>query len=658
MINRRRREALSMSTKSKNYKGVVAICSAGFHHVNIPEIIGTLSEYLASIGFRVYIYNIYDDYSYYSDSVRGQEKLFDKMNFDYIDLFIVLSESMLNEDASKKLAKRLRMARKPIINIGGHLKGCFNINMDHAHAFRQIVEHVVIHHGCRNVYLMAGFDKNSFSEKRIEIYKEVLTENGIEVDEGKIAHGDFWEIPARRECNRWLDSGKALPDAIVCCNDIMAITVCECLNERNISVPEDVIVTGFDRINLGRYTIPRLTTAFNDYESLSEVIGKLADDILSDNEIEPYDENIPHKMYVSDSCGCRTAAVDSKELYNKNIMKMYDKYRKRENNLERVFTSISKLVDADSVVQMLEGLGDVLFSDRNSAIINSQFSIIANKNYCNQTDIPSPKDWDGYDSMRIFSMKDSEASLPMQLVDIDIESQMIEEYAEDGNQVLFLPFNWQNEDYGYIIMKHDKNSLDYIEIYEYMMCLMEVFGIVLKKSQLHDLIIKDSLTHLLNRRGFFGEVGKIMKKNMTKHKIIFIASIDMDNLKEINDKYGHSEGDFALWAVGSSITECVGDEGICARFGGDEFLIAFISDGDKFDYDYYYEKVEKIHLNIEKYKYEESKNYDIDISIGYAFGEGEKTADIDVIMKRADDEMYGIKALHHKNKSHIRENIR
>ena len=132
----------------------------------------------------------------------------------------------------------------------------------------------------------------------------------------------------------------------------------------------------------------------------------------------------------------------------------------------------------------------------------------------------------------------------------------------------------------------------------------------------------------------------------------------MDNLKEINDKYGHSEGDFALWALGNSITECVGDEGISARFGGDEFIIAFISDGDKFDYDYYYEKVEKIHLSIEKFKYEESKNYDINISIGYAFGEGDKTTDIDIIMKRADDEMYGIKAVHHKNKSHIRENRR
>ena len=47
----------------------------------------------------------------------------------------------------------------------------------------------------------------------------------------------------------------------------------------------------------------------------------------------------------------------------------------------------------------------------------------------------------------------------------------------------------------------------------------------------------------------------------------------MDGLKLINDNYGHKEGDFALQRLASVISSCCGKNRICARFGGDEFII-------------------------------------------------------------------------------------
>ena len=52
-----------------------------------------------------------------------------------------------------------------------------------------------------------------------------------------------------------------------------------------------------------------------------------------------------------------------------------------------------------------------------------------------------------------------------------------------------------------------------------------------------------------------------------------ISFIDMDGLKIVNDSYGHKEGDFALQRLASVIKDCCNKNQICARFGGDEFIV-------------------------------------------------------------------------------------
>lgn len=81
----------------------------------------------------------------------------------------------------------------------------------------------------------------------------------------------------------------------------------------------------------------------------------------------------------------------------------------------------------------------------------------------------------------------------------------------------------------------------------------------------------DELTGILNRRGF----DKLMQERYalvaSEGKHLGLASIDMDNLKTINDTYGHSEGDKALVLLANALKSVMKDEDFCARIGGDEF---------------------------------------------------------------------------------------
>jgi diguanylate cyclase (GGDEF)-like protein len=82
--------------------------------------------------------------------------------------------------------------------------------------------------------------------------------------------------------------------------------------------------------------------------------------------------------------------------------------------------------------------------------------------------------------------------------------------------------------------------------------------------------IRDELTSLLNRRGALVAVTEALAVRASTYATILV---DVDNLKGINDNYGHVYGDALLVSVAEAIRESVRASDICARFGGDEFLI-------------------------------------------------------------------------------------
>lgn len=89
--------------------------------------------------------------------------------------------------------------------------------------------------------------------------------------------------------------------------------------------------------------------------------------------------------------------------------------------------------------------------------------------------------------------------------------------------------------------------------------------------ELDNLSKSDGLTGIRNRRGFNDAAQKLVAANQQSGKDTLVAYVDMNNLKIINDRYGHDEGDFSLKLIGDLLVEIMGPEGIVGRIGGDEF---------------------------------------------------------------------------------------
>jgi diguanylate cyclase (GGDEF)-like protein len=98
-------------------------------------------------------------------------------------------------------------------------------------------------------------------------------------------------------------------------------------------------------------------------------------------------------------------------------------------------------------------------------------------------------------------------------------------------------------------------------------------AVVRRQARMRVLTVTDPLTGLYNRRGFFLLAEHQWQLALRKKTAFLLFYIDIDEFKEINDTYGHKEGDRALQTVAAVLKECFRKTDLIARIGGDEFVL-------------------------------------------------------------------------------------
>jgi len=94
-----------------------------------------------------------------------------------------------------------------------------------------------------------------------------------------------------------------------------------------------------------------------------------------------------------------------------------------------------------------------------------------------------------------------------------------------------------------------------------------------RQSQLQDIAAIDDLTQLQNRRFFYERLQRELDAAARTKKPLSILMIDVDDLKAINDEFGHQVGDTVLRAFGRTLNARAGEPNVTARLGGDEFAV-------------------------------------------------------------------------------------
>ncbi len=194
--------------------------------------------------------------------------------------------------------------RVPMVANALQVNGIPSLMADNVQGMRSLVCHLIDEHHYKRIAFIRGPVHQIESEQRLLGYRQELTAHSIDYDENLVVNGDFGSESGRAAIQTLLDERKLNIDAVVCANDRMAMGALEALQLRNILVPSQIALAGFDDVREARtMSVPLTTVRQSSYE-----LGKQSVDLLirrmEGGENIPESVIMPTQLVVRWSCGC------------------------------------------------------------------------------------------------------------------------------------------------------------------------------------------------------------------------------------------------------------------------------------------------------------------------------------------------------------------
>ena len=146
----------------------------------------------------------------------------------------------------------------------------------------------------------------------------------------------------------------------------------------------------------------------------------------------------------------------------------------------------------------------------------------------------------------------------------------------------------------------------------------------------------DSLTQLANRRGLFSIGDQVLRISARLKLLPMLVYFDLDGFKQINDTYGHDQGDLALMDFASLLSTNFRESDVIARIGGDEFAILFANanpdESDLIEH--------RLRESVDAFNRTYQRVYKIEFSIGIVFHHADHHGSVESMLKQADAAMY------------------
>lgn len=582
------------------------------------------------LGYNVAIFTNYMGYNDLMYEV-GEQDIANLPIYGDLDGIIIIPNTV--NDFLVKITDNIKTTSNcPVVSIKENMSEYYNVLFEEYTALDDIIYHFINHHKFTKINFLAGPKDVLASEQRLSAYQRILTEYGIPIEEERIYYGDFWKDAAEDAVESWLVDSENRPEAIICANDFMAIAVCNSLAKRGILVPQDIAVTGCDNISISMDFTPAITTVGIPVFDM----GMKAVDKIHMHNQGIAQENITYLKsitYIRESCGCKTK--DSAE----NVLK-------RRNHL------IDTVEDKDKAIYNNANMSISLTGTTTLEDLASKLSVYIHLNegfssfyMCLVGEWDRDKDkvsmWVDNDVTMEVGIKNGKL---LEKVDFNIKDLLPTIYLDEEPQ--FYYFNMlhhQQKCYGYTAISFERfqaykpsyqgwlinvcNALENIKTHNALNRLV---------YKLEDMSIKDELTGLYNRRALHTLGQKYLEQSFNNQSSLMVFSADMDNMKYINDNYGHSKGDIAIKVVADSLMGAAEDDEICIRMGGDEYSVI----GVEYDNNKMTNFVKKFEDAIKRFNQDPAYDFIISISYGWSITQTNKDTDLEECLSLADKIMY------------------
>lgn len=766
-------------------KITVGILMGNICAVHSDDLLNGLVHAAADIGCNVQTLffmgahaNCFDELYYYEGGNKEQEYLFqfntvfDYANLGKLDILIVVySTFYLYMDESKEdFFARFQDLSVPIIIVGDEYENYCSVISDNYNGIRECVEHLINTHGCRKIaYLGGPKENNRDAAERLEAYRQVMEEHGLEVKDERIKYGDYSANSAAL-FGEILDNNPNL-DAVVCANDTMALSGYEECKKRGLIPGHHIAITGFDDIAEAKFANPPLTTLEQNSYDLGYVAMKKAVTLYLDGDTDSV--KVPVYFKHRESCGNEKKEVEYPQIKEKadsiekiaqrctdeflqkvclyklstkegmnssgllyrvfyHIIYVYLAEEEMEYDVEFLDVSMHTLVNSNRfainklVTELCRQITNILYLSENSKkgreLSNLCIHILEYMqntsviSASNRTDTLQRNIWttpfitrdmianiDDQEQMwqslmerlrfmqinnaYLFLLKERKINTCIQEWKCPEELELVAKIeqgiifhqcqnqkvnAEQGfvdviswdvsrNMAAYSLFAGVRM-YGLLICEmtsdnitsmyssslHIGSALQFIDLMrkqrkvqaELELAMTELKG---KNDILNMMSEKDELTGLYNRRGFL-ENAMAMLEGAKNHYVLCIYA-DLDHLKQINDQFGHQEGDFAIKQAGNYLKESLRSTDVIGRIGGDEFAAVAVIKNENFGV----EIRDRIVLMSKLFNQSSDKPYYVEMSIGYVVYKWREGLELNQMLSAADLMLYKNKAKKRKD---------
>lgn len=572
-------------------------------------------------------------------------RLLEHGNFDGV---ILLANTFHLQPEFDYLCETVKRLNLPSVSLEYPLSDIEFWGSDNYSGMHELCTHLVEHHNYKNFVFISGPDGNAESDIRRKALEDVLSSHGLTLKEDNIIYGNWNYYDVQDKLPQWVASHESLPDVFICANDVMALAACSTLRTLDMSVPEDVKVTGFDHLISTRTYYPTIASVDRNWDNMGFQSLKYLLDKIDGKPIVPIHRVNSYAVY-GESCGCNPP--DTLPI-NRRI----GATSSYENYVRSSFWSghLCDIADSFSMITSEEELhtnfNAYLAKDHKHE--GDELYICLVENFFSSLSVGPALSSTGYTD-KVNAICGLKNGIPQEKVIINT-SQLVPGYepeGECGRMYTFFPLSGVEGCYGYAVLGDEVPMLYDYSSYNWMRSISQNLERVRQNitiaelnKQLEKLSVTDGLTGVYNRFGCEKFAYPYLEQCHAQGKDAVLLFADIDKMKIINDKFGHLAGDTAISTVANVIREALGDDWIVVRYGGDEFLMVSEYSSEKHPD----KLIQSINDLLQMTSNRMQLPYALKIGVGYVIIDADESLNLSECLKKADDAMYLMKKEQHQ----------
>ncbi|MBR3629030.1 MAG: substrate-binding domain-containing protein [Oscillospiraceae bacterium] len=329
------------------------------------ELLGGITATAAAAGCDVIVLTTATnglDFHMQSEIMEGEESIYALLGQARLDGVLLASQYFVKETVRQRISAIIRKAGLPCIDLGGTALGFETVHIPQDQAVQTLTDHLIEQHGCRKLLFLSGHAGNPDAEQRMQGFLRSAEAHHCAHE---VFYGDFWKVRAAELGAEILQHKREKPDAVICASDMMAVTLCDTLQSGGLSVPDDIIVTGFDGHIFALSSFPTLTTIGGAMDELGRIATA---QLLGMRSCSPRNARM-HIIYGA-SCGCVERMAD----YQAAALQVQQQIRRDSSAADMLEMQINAdIITRTSLVESLSELTDVV--DQTAHIIRSYRSL-------------------------------------------------------------------------------------------------------------------------------------------------------------------------------------------------------------------------------------------------------------------------------------------